>query len=287
MARPLLALSLFTHGRSALEYPPNLLSGVDLSQKRFFFLASVNKEYDADNYIRLVKCLILLYFHNGTGTHPLCHASHESSQIPDILVDASTTPEYSDFFYYQDLLRNLFLYPADFRAISMTRTGTIVYPEENLNIAYTVIDQDNLYKGWVSVMTFKPDGSIGEYANLMPWNYSTIINYHYGLGWPFHELFDYENGRTFAAPWFNEEINMDEPLLSIVDVLIQRNSLIHLQLEDWKDEIEIFAPGFLALESRGRASDFDLKDLWNEAGLSYIYYTREQKRVMRETGKLI
>lgn len=79
---------------------------------------------------------------------------------------------------------------------------------------------------------------------------------------------------------------MDEPLMTIVDSLIQRRSLNGLgsRLEEWKDEIQRLAPGYLALEAQGRAVEYDLADLWNEEGLCYNHYTLEQKRHYRETG---
>lgn len=108
------------------------------------------------------------------------------------------------FFSHHELLINLFLHPADFRAVSMTHSGTVVFPNEYSTTPYTVINQDHLNRGRVAVMTFKPIGEIGEYADLLPWNFAQIIQYRYGLGWAFSELFDYENGRAFAAPYENE-----------------------------------------------------------------------------------
>lgn len=79
---------------------------------------------------------------------------------------------------------------------------------------------------------------------------------------------------------------MNEPFMSIVESLIQRRDLTRLgsRLEEWGDEIEKFAPGYLALEAQGREIEFDLADLWNEEGLNYNHYTLEQKRHYRETG---
>jgi hypothetical protein len=79
---------------------------------------------------------------------------------------------------------------------------------------------------------------------------------------------------------------MDEPLMTIVNSLIERRDLntSGFQLEDWQDEIEKFAPGYLALESQGRAIEFDLADLWNADDQSYNHYTLEQKRRYQDTG---
>lgn len=189
-----------------MDYPQHLLSEVELGEKRFFCLASVDKEQDADNYSRLVKSLILLYLHDDQGNgHPLKHAAGESSQIPDLLADSCTTSDYTKFFSYHDLLFNLYLHPADFRAVSMTRSGTVIFPEQYSNIPYTVISQDNLNQGRVAVMTFKPNGTIGQYANLFSWNFAPVMSYYHGLAWPFSEIFNYEHsGCPFAAPYLNQ-----------------------------------------------------------------------------------
>lgn len=85
----------------------------------------------------------------------------------------------------------------------MTRLGTVVFPGENSNSIYTVIDQDNLNRGRVAVMTFKPNGKIGEYANIFAWNFVQMDTYHFGLGWHYDMLFD-EKEKRFAAPYFNQ-----------------------------------------------------------------------------------
>lgn len=126
-----------------------------------------------------------------------------SPTIPDILIDSSTTPDYIKFFSHHDLLINLYLHPADFRAVSMTRLGTVVFPHERSNSIYTVIDQDNLDLGRVAVMTFKPNGKIGEYANVFAWNFAWMDSYHYGLGWGYDLLFNGEDC-NYATPYCNE-----------------------------------------------------------------------------------
>lgn len=191
-----------------MDYPAHLLSGDKLDAQPFVCLAAVDKEIYPDNYIRLVKNLILLYLHDnqGGGYHPMSRRSwkrNPSPTIPDILIDSSTTPDYIKFFSHHDLLINLYLHPADFRAVSMTRLGTVVFPSEYSNSIYTVIDQDNLNRGRVAVMTFKPNGKIGEYANIFAWNFAQMDTFHWGLGWGYDMLFD-EQEKDFAAPYRNK-----------------------------------------------------------------------------------
>ncbi|KAE8549114.1 hypothetical protein EYB25_007629 [Talaromyces marneffei] len=191
--------------KSAVDYPPHLLSKVYLGQDFFFCLAGVDKRHHPDNYIRLVKNLILLYLHdNKSGNHPLSHSSgREYDQIPELLADSSTIPDFTKLFSHHDLLINLYLHSADFRVVSMTRFGTVVFPYEFSNKIYTVIDQDNLNQGRVAVMTFKPNGETGEYANVLPWNLADMINFYYGLGRPCHRLFD-TNDIPFTARYLNK-----------------------------------------------------------------------------------
>lgn len=166
----------------------------------------MDKEHHADNYIRLVKNLILLYLHDNRsgGYYPLSHSSgREYGYIPELLADSSTTPDYINFFSHHDLLINLYLHSADFRAVSMTCSGTVVFPMEFSNEIYTVIDQENLNRGRVAVMTFKPNGEIGEYANIFSWNLAEMMNFYYGLGRPCYRLFDTRD-TSLTSPVFNK-----------------------------------------------------------------------------------
>lgn len=83
-----------------------------------------------ENYIRLVKVVILIYFHgDSTGSHPMSHFSDDNPQVPGIMIDpSSTTPDLSSINAYRNLLSSYYLQPADFRVVSMTRAEGSYFP---------------------------------------------------------------------------------------------------------------------------------------------------------------
>lgn len=164
----------------------------------------MDKEQHPDNYIRLVKCLILLYLHdNKSGSHPHHWSAKEGSHIPDLLVDLSAVPDCTPFWSRESLLLNLWLHPADFRVISMIRFGTVVFPKET-NTLYTIIDQSHLEQGRVAVMVFKPNADIAECANLYSNNFGTLLNFHWGLGRSFSDLFDEDGDFPYSQSRCNQ-----------------------------------------------------------------------------------
>jgi hypothetical protein len=60
-------------------------------------------------------------------------------------------------------------------------------------------------------------------------------------------------------------MNMDLPILEILQHAKDTNQLFGdmnlCTLEDWKEDIEAYAPGYLALEAVGRGLDYDLGNL--------------------------
>lgn len=153
------------------------------NKKRFVCLAPVDKEHHADNYIRLVKVVILLYFHeNSTSMHPMSYFNDENPQVPDIIIDpASTTPDLSNINSYQNLLSSYYLQPADFRVVSMTRAGRVIFPNMGWP-DFTVIDEQSLNDGRVAVMNFECNGQVKRWARLRPYSLASIMAYCHVLG---------------------------------------------------------------------------------------------------------
>ena len=78
---------------------------------------------------------------------------------------------------------------------------------------------------------------------------------------------------------------MDDPLLAIVDSAMQRRLLNNiLDLADWEDELRIFGPGYMELEAKGRATDYDLANLSTDVLEGHAHHTREMKERRRITG---
>ncbi|GAM35787.1 hypothetical protein TCE0_017f04381 [Talaromyces pinophilus] len=189
---------------SSLDYPPNLLPKYLAHQKRFICLAPVDREKHSENYKRLLKVLILLYNHeNRSLDHPMAHYTNwDPCHIPAIIVDPSFTDTADDpsFSSYRNLLINYYLHPADFRAVSMTRAGTIVFPKVNLR-EFIVIDQESLNEGRLAVMNFKFNGQLENYALLRPIPMGKAMLHLYLEGWSVGEVLNGEESNWAARRW--------------------------------------------------------------------------------------
>lgn len=130
----------------------------------------MDKEHHPDNYTRLIKLLILLYIHNDKNVaHPLtAYGDWESPHIPFIMADSSAVLNISDLSSPDNLISNIYLHSADFNAVSMTQSGTVIFPKEQSRTGYTIINQDSLKQGRVEVMTFKANGEISLHASVLP-----------------------------------------------------------------------------------------------------------------------
>lgn len=112
----------------------------------------------------------------------------DSCHIPAIMVDPSSAAANDPVFSsYQNLLINYYLHPADFRAVSMTRSGTIVFPKVTPR-EFIIIDQKSLNEGRLAVMNFKFNGKLEHYALLRPMPMGGIMLYRYGECWSLGEI---------------------------------------------------------------------------------------------------
>ena len=146
-------------------------------------LAPIDKKHHVENYIRLVKVCILLYFHeNSTGMHPMSYFPWNNPPAPDIMVDtSSTTPDLPRINSYRNLLSSYYLQPADFRVVSMTRAGRVIFPNVSWQ-DFTVLDQKSLNDGRVALMNFKYDGQVKTRARLLPPSMASVMAYAHVLG---------------------------------------------------------------------------------------------------------
>ncbi|PYH28650.1 uncharacterized protein BO87DRAFT_402037 [Aspergillus neoniger CBS 115656] len=143
--------------KSAVQYPMPLLKRVRHAPKQTFCLAPVDRESHATNYTRLVKLLILLYtsLRRGGKSHPMSFEPDPYPQIPAVFPDhtkSSPAPE--------ALIPQYCLESADFRYISMTHSGKVLFPRLN-NKIFTVIDQEALNTGQLIMLELplKPNGT--------------------------------------------------------------------------------------------------------------------------------
>jgi hypothetical protein len=114
-----------------------------------------------------VKFLILLYVHqdewagphpfdlSGAGDAPRCH-------IPELI--SRTTP-----IALSEIFSELYLFSADFHALSMTRDGTVVFAEGPYYTWY-VIDEPWLLTGRMTLAEFGSNGNVRASTPRRPWN---------------------------------------------------------------------------------------------------------------------
>ncbi|GKZ79585.1 hypothetical protein AnigIFM56816_003786 [Aspergillus niger] len=243
---------------TALEYPLPLLTRIRHSPKHFFCLAPVDRENNASNYARLIKLLILLYVHQNDGAHPMEHEPEPYPQIPALFPDltrSAPTPE--------ALITQYCLESADFRYLSMTHAGKILFPDFYNNI-FIVIDQEALNTGQLIMFELHSNGQINSCTRLRPWHTGPIMMCHNVSGWFLEEMIDPRIHPHYLFK--NIPLNLDMPLVDILDTAQQNGELRFTRYtrDDWAAQLEIFAPGYLALERQGLEMNYDLANLWSD-----------------------
>lgn len=164
----------------------------------------MDREQHPENYKRLLKILILLYNHeNNSMSHPMGHyGDWDSSHIPAIIVDPSSTVAGDPSFNsYRNLLINYYLHPADFRALSMTLSGTVIFPKVSPR-EFIVIDQESLNEGRLAMMNFMSNGKLKSYALLRPWRMGGAMLYRKVECMSLEEVLEGDESR-----WADEELN--------------------------------------------------------------------------------
>lgn len=71
---------------------------------------------------------------------------------------------------------------------------------------------------------------------------------------------------TFLCFSLAYSLNLDMPLVDILDTAQQNGELRFTRYtrDDWAAQLEIFAPGYLALERQGLEMNYDLANLWSD-----------------------
>ncbi|OJJ70045.1 hypothetical protein ASPBRDRAFT_197752 [Aspergillus brasiliensis CBS 101740] len=231
--------------KNGVDYPPSLLIKSEHFPRKFVCLAPVDREQHATNYTRLVKLLILFYtsLHRGGNSHPM---SFEPEPYPHIPVLFPDHPKYSPTL--EALLPLYCLEYADFRFVSMTSTGTVFFPGL-CEAVFTVIDQEALNTGQPAMLVFHMNGQIKDYSRLRPWHAGHIMSFHNVQGWPLEEMINL--------------LDLSQPLVDIIDSAQQKREvdIRGYTRELLTEQLEVFAPGYLALERQGLEVQYDLANL--------------------------
>ncbi|KAJ5768985.1 hypothetical protein N7520_003544 [Penicillium odoratum] len=248
------------------------------------FVCLVDKPYNPENYSRITKILILLYIHlQRSLNHPLSHncSSDDQPQLPAFMLDPATetlsTNDYARLLAGENLPVTYYLETADFEAMAMTSTGTVIFPYLD-DQAYLVIDNQSCEDGRLLLLNFSCTGQILHQARMIPFQIGALTLFHGVLGHLWEELFKKGNAR----PGWNKPFDIHLPLVEIMAVLIQRGDLFPLNdytPAEWAEEFERFAPEYLAYERQGRVIEYSwdrLADVTEEfSTYNHLRYDRQ------------
>lgn len=155
-------------------------------------MAPVNRDTHPTNYTHLIKILIILYLGAaGTGGHPFSRAKAGDGPNPQIptFIAADSNLEVAP----QDLLAALYLQGADFRMVSMARTGSVLF--HNLsNKLWFVIDQAGLDTGRLMLLQFQPNGQSLLSTLRRPFNLGEAIAFHKGQALGLEDIVEQDIG---------------------------------------------------------------------------------------------
>ncbi|KAB8274050.1 hypothetical protein BDV30DRAFT_238018 [Aspergillus minisclerotigenes] len=219
---------------SALDYPA-------MTQQTLLVSAPRGPADPSRNYIHLVKFLILLYVHQDewSGPHPFdLHGAGDASRchIPELLDPGSPAAAPT---MLSEILPALYLAPADFHALSMTRDGTVVFAG-GPGLTWFVIDAPDWPRG------------ASRWPSLAP-TATSACPPSVDLG-------------TWAKPCLRADtgLDMDLPILELLKSTRRANRFLYTgygSRDLWVRIIEQSAPGYLELEAQGREVEYELDNL--------------------------
>ncbi|KAJ5131222.1 uncharacterized protein N7515_007261 [Penicillium bovifimosum] len=223
-------------GRTTCRYQPGLVSTVPVD------------EAHAANRERWVKLAILFYNYEMVTGHCLDDNYMPSEAIlnPEI----TTNPSIEDFLSWK------YLETANFLIIGLTHTGTV------LNIGchpYVLVDEEGLRTGRLTLVNYDVNGTVKESLHIRPFNMRRPYS---------HAMMDFDKilDRVDGA-YTHQNLPLDMGL-PIIDILCQAKAADQLSKamkssyrEKWVEDVELYAPGYLALEAEGRAGEYSLDRL--------------------------
>ncbi|KAJ5665112.1 uncharacterized protein N7477_007560 [Penicillium maclennaniae] len=236
-----------------LQYPTEALAHIyDTLQpgdtNGLISIAPVDEAY-ATNRARWVKFAILLYNYDFDTGHCLDNCIPSEAILNP---ETTTNPSIEDFLSWQDLET------ANFN-VYLTRTGTV------LNYGYTgpyiLVDEEGLRTGRLTMVEYEINGTVKDSLHIRPFNMRMPYIYASTLGKGLDEIRHVPGGYTHQ----NLPLNMDLPIIDILcqakaaDQLPQTMNLSYR--EQWMEDVELYAPGYLALEAEGRAGEYSLHRL--------------------------
>ncbi|KAJ9316147.1 hypothetical protein DTO271D3_3723 [Paecilomyces variotii] len=213
-------------------------------------LAPVDEAHAA-NRARWVKFAILLYNYDIETGHCLLDNYMPSEAI--LNPATASDPSLEDFLPWQDLET------ANFRSIYLTHIGTVVY----LGYAgpYMLVDEEGLRNGRLTMVEYEINGAVKDAIHIRPFNMRMPYINAFELTMDLDHIRHVQGGYRHQ----NTPLDMDLP---IIDILCQAKAANQLPTtmnlcdrEQWENDAELYAPGYLALEAEGRAGEYPLHRL--------------------------
>ncbi|RHZ56603.1 uncharacterized protein CDV56_107382 [Aspergillus thermomutatus] len=190
------------------------------------------------NWARWVKFIILLYRYDMEVGHCL-----ESTYMPsEAVVNPVTTS--TGTLSIEDFPAWLNLEVALFGSVYLTRTGTVIYLGNPG--PYALVDEDGLQTGRLALTVFTNTGAIEDSVLIRPFNMQEPHMRYSTLGKGLDDVKHSKGGYRHQNP----------PYASLCAF-----SLLFLPRVRWKEDVELYAPGYLALEAVGKGGEYNLNDL--------------------------
>uniref|UniRef100_A0A093VBG8 Uncharacterized protein n=1 Tax=Talaromyces marneffei PM1 TaxID=1077442 RepID=A0A093VBG8_TALMA len=216
----------------ALERLYDTLQPIDLGS--LISIAPVDEAHAA-NRARWVKFVILLYNHDIETGHCLLGNYMPSEAI----FNPATTTDFSveNFLPWHDLET------ANFRG------------------PYMLADEHGLKTGRLTLVEYEMNGTVKESLHIRPFNMQMpyLRAFEDGAG------FDDISHAQGAYRYQNSPLDMDLPIIDILCQAKEANqlptSMAICDREQWTSDVELYAPGYLALEAQGRGGEYPLTSL--------------------------
>ncbi|KAF4200470.1 hypothetical protein CNMCM8927_003037 [Aspergillus lentulus] len=226
-----------------LRYPPEALERMfNPSQpghnRGVISLAPVDAAHPV-NQARWVKFLILLHRYDLESGH--CLDNDYTFSVASLIPATTTTASFDDFLPW------LYLESALFSGIYLTRGGTVLYLGQLHN--HLIVDEEGLRTGRLAIVDYDINGTVKDLVLRRPFNMHQPYQNLFHNGQSISDMFQGLGGGNFH----NQPMNMDLPILGILEHAKAANQLLDTMslcnLKDWREDVEVYAPGYLELEA--------------------------------------
>ncbi|KAK1141550.1 hypothetical protein N8T08_008963 [Aspergillus melleus] len=238
--------------KSATDYPEASLHRIEDRRHQFGEFICLAKIDTPAKRARFIKILILTYQLDGETMHPFIEANIPTMVQPN----PASFPDPSTFSI-DDFMMWAFVETADFTTMTMSRSGHVLFDSDMMG--HKFIDQNTIDTGRVSMVEFKTNGMVDQTAMRLPFNIFQAMIYIAGLGWGVERVEESAAGGDESS---NGPLDFDLPILDILESGFENDYLsFEGGVETWAQDIEKYAPGYLALEKEGKAAEYDIRNL--------------------------